>query len=339
MEEEINAYINEIKNRVRLFGEKYPRPVSSVYFGGGTPSLVGGDRLCEIFSSIKENFTVLENAEITTEANPNSASEDFFRTIKKGGFNRVSLGLQSANSDELKLLGRTHSLEQVKSAVKNAQSCEIHNISLDLMIGLPEQDESKLQYSIDFCANLNIPHISSYILKIEEGTPFYKRNLILPDEDKVSDLYLYSVSALRKRGYNQYEISNFSHENMESRHNLIYWHCEEYLGIGASAHSFMEGERFYFDRDIKGFIQGNPPEKDGTGGDFEEFAMMALRLNEGLTLNNCKKRFENGEELFSNVLKKVKKIPKHLINYDKEKIALTAEGFLISNAIIGEIVL
>lgn len=337
-EGEINGYVKEIKNRVAGYAEKYPRPVSTIYFGGGTPSLIGGERLAEILAAVKWGFKVENGAEITVEANPDSVDAAFFQRIAKAGFNRVSMGLQSANEDELRFLGRKHGTAQVKNAVEWARGAGIGNISLDLMMGLPGQDEEKLRRSMDFCASLRVPHISSYILKIEEGTPFYRQKITLPDDDRVSELYLYSVSYLKSLGYGQYEISNFSKPGFESRHNLQYWKCLEYIGIGPSAHSFMEGRRFYFSGDMNAFLAGADPAEDGGGGGFEEFAMLNLRLTRGLRAKDCAERFENGGELYKKARQKAAGLPNKLVSADEERVSLTAQGFLVSNAVILKII-
>ena len=173
------------------------------------------------------------------------------------------------------------------------------------------------------------------MLKIEENTPFYriKNTLILPDEDETSDLYLLAVDELKKVGFEQYEISNFSVKGFESRHNLKYWRCEEYLGIGAAAHSFKNGKRFYYERSIDGFIAGNPTIDDGYGGDDEEFIMLALRLSEGLIFENYKKIFKKA--VSENLIKKAKELEKHgLVKVTDYNISLTVNGFLLSNAVI-----
>ena len=209
------------------------------------------------------------------------------------------MGLQSAVDIERKALGRRGGCDDIKRAIERAKKAGIDNISLDLMLGIPNQTEESLKKSIEFCEKSGAKHVSAYILKIEESTPFYriKDSLALPDEDETCDLYLYAVSELEKSGFYQYEISNFSQEGFESRHNLKYWHCEEYLGIGASAHSFVDGKRFYYERSIDSFISGQPPVNDGFGGDEEEYIMLALRLSEGLifeefesdSANRCRK--------------------------------------------------
>lgn len=246
------------------------------------------------------------------------------------------MGLQSANQDELTALGRIHSTKQVEKAVRKAKELGIDNISLDLMLGIPNMTKKSLLKSIEFCDSLDITHISCYILKIEEGTPFHKNyeNLCLPNEDETSDLYLYMVEELEKRGFYQYEISNFAKKGFESRHNLKYWESKEYLGLGPAAHSYIGKERMFFPRDIQAFLQGNQPVFDSFGGDFQEFAMLKLRLCKGLSRKDCQKF---GQDKFEEILKKAKKIPPNLIIINKENIRLSSEGFLLSNAILSKL--
>lgn len=334
----LEAYTKAVCARLFSYGEKYGHcAVGTVYFGGGTPSALGAERLCAILKAAKAAFAVQETAEITVECNPADVNLAFFETLKNGGVNRISMGMQSANEDELKILGRRHTTQQVEAAMQAAREAGIDNVSVDLMLALPNSTCETLGNSIDFCAKLGADHVSAYILKIEPGTPFSKIKLELPDEDGAADQYLYMVERLKALGYAQYEISNFTRPGKESRHNLQYWRCGEYIGIGPAAHSFVGGRRFYFPRDLQGFLDGNAPVDDGAGGEFSEFAMLALRLSEGLQRAACEARFENGGTLYENVLNRAKRLPKPLIFASDEKIALTAEGFLVSNTILSEI--
>lgn len=331
IKEYTEGLIKRVKEFSLLYKEKYI--VDTIYFGGGTPSVLGENNLCAILSAVKEHFNVTEDAEITVEVNPERARLEFFEVLHKGGFNRISMGLQSANPDELKLLGRRHSLKDVENAVKYAKDSGIDNISLDLMIGLPGGTKDKLLNSIMFCDGLGVNHISSYILKIEEGTFFYRKGIEPMDDDEVSEQYLFVSEKLDELGYKHYEISNYTKDGYKSKHNLKYWNCEEYLGIGPSAHSFIDGKRFYFPRDTEGFINGNEYIYDGEGGDIEEKIMLKLRLSEGLSKSDLFS-YEGHEEIWKNLYKRAEKLPKNLININEDNIALTEEGFLISNSVI-----
>ncbi len=307
----------------------------TVYFGGGTPSLIGSDNIAKIMRHIRRT----SDCEATLECNPSDTgainSSFDFSVVARSGINRISMGLQSADDTERKILGRRGGCEEVKRAVEMAKKAGIDNISLDLMLGIPNQTEKSLEKSVEFCQNSGARHVSAYILKIEEGTPFFriKKALSLPDEDETCDLYLSAVEMLGKAGFYQYEISNFSEKGYESRHNLKYWHCEEYLGLGASAHSFVNGKRFYYERSIDRFIEGMPPVDDGFGGDEEEYLMLALRLSEGLIFKNYEKRF--GKPVSESIIKKARELEKHgLVKLDKDSVSLTVRGFLVSNSVI-----
>lgn len=311
------------------------RIYDTVYFGGGTPSLLGADNIALILSHIRTT----DNCEITLECNPSDTGSENsvfdFRRAAEGGVNRISLGLQSAVDSERKALGRRGGCADVERAIARAKAAGITNISLDLMLGIPNQTKDSLLESVEFCKRSGAAHVSAYILKIEEGTFFHKKkdSLILPDDDETSELYLEAVEALEKAGFAQYEISNFSKEGFESRHNLKYWHCEEYLGIGAAAHSFADGKRFYYERSIADFIGGKPPVDDGEGGSEEEYIMLALRLTEGLIFEFFESRF--GKKLPDGIVTKAKALEKHgLVAVDSKRISLTKQGFLLSNSVI-----
>lgn len=333
----MDAYTQAVIRSLRTYGENLHRTADTLYFGGGTPSLIGAKRLNAIISAAKECFG-LKNAEITVEVNPSRELDGFFEKIREAGVNRLSIGLQSANGEELKLLGRRHTVQQAHEAVAAAQKAGFDNISLDLMLAIQGQTKESLLRSVEFCAEQNIPHISAYLLKIEPGTNYYRRRgkLALPDEDFTGELYLFAVEELAKRGFAQYEISNFAKPGFESLHNLKYWHDEEYLGIGPAAHSFINGKRFYYERDIHAFINGAEPVQDGTGGGLEEYTMLALRLTEGLTNAGCVRRF--GNPIPDEMMNRTKRYEAAgLTVCDENNIRFTPKGFLVSNALIGEI--
>ncbi len=333
--ENYDEYRKALVREIKFWGQK-DTSVDTIYFGGGTPNLLGAENLSEILFSIRENFTVTGDCEITIEANPETVDYDFFLKIRKAGFNRLSMGVQAEDEKDLETLFRAHTKRQCKSAVFCAKEAGFDNISLDLMLGISSL--KNLDKSINFCKELNPCHISAYILKIEEDTPFYKmrEKLDLPDEEECSRQYEFMVKRLEDLGYIQYEISNFSIKGFESRHNLKYWKCEEYLGIGPSAHSFFNKTRFYYPRDLEEFIRNPQIILDGKGGDFYEYAMLKLRLTKGLSLLECKNL--GYEKEFLTLIKNAKKIPPHLINLSDEHINLTKDGFLLSNSIISSLI-
>lgn len=328
-EELLDKYVDSLIKSLEQWGGKFSRPINTVYIGGGTPSLLN-KRIIPLLDAVRKNFDVKENAEITLEINPQADIEEILKNAKKAGVNRLSVGAQSGNNAFLKKLGRTHTAGDTANAVKIAKGLGFSNISLDLMIGLPNSDLKTLKSDLEFLIKMDVQHISCYILKIEQNTVFYKlqNTLDLPDEDNISDQYLFMCEYLKQNGFSHYEISNFSKKGKESRHNLKYWKCEEYLGVGPSAHSFVEGKRFFYPKDIKEFINGNQPVADGMGGEAEEKLMLALRLSEGI--ETC--------DLSEKILKKFQLLADNgLALLQNNRFALSDKGMLVSNAIITEI--
>ena len=262
--------------------------LDTVYFGGGTPSILGGRRLAILLETVRARFGIAQNAEITAECNPHSTLKDTLRQMKSAGFNRISLGMQSAVDAQLRSLGRLHTVGDVVSAVHSAQDCGFEHLSLDLMLATPGQAPADIDEAVRLFDRLGVEHVSAYLLKIEEGTPFARQNVeeSCPDEDGQVLLYRHAVTALEQAGYRQYEISNFARGGRVARHNLKYWDCAEYLGIGPSAHSFIAGRRRFFPRDLAGFLSAGDPWAllcdDGAGGSPEEYLMLRLRLKEGI---------------------------------------------------------
>lgn len=304
----------------------------TIYFGGGTPVLLGADRLLTLLHSVQNRFGVGQ-AEITIEANPCSVDESFLLKLAKGGFTRISFGVQSMNDETLRVLGRGHTAERAAEMILAAGRAGFKHISADIMLAVPSQSIDEIKSSIDILAALPVDHLSAYLLKIEEGTFFAKR-YTEPDENFAADCYLAMVDRCKKHGFFQYEISNFSkNESAKSIHNLKYWQCEEYLGIGPAAHSFYNGNRFYFPRNLIEFDDADDPWKitvnDSTGGDEDERLMLGLRLAKGIL-------FEDFSPEFCNRLKHKAPplIKASLLTMNNRGIALTTQGFLVSNSII-----
>ena len=324
-----NDYVSALHREIKAWGKKINSTVDTVYFGGGTPSLLCGDIL-PLMEVIRESFRVSDGAEITAECNP-GLDYGFLSAAAECGVNRISFGVQSGSDSRLKALGRTHTVNDAVCAVSAARRAGIKNISSDIMIALPESNTRTLKEDIDFICSLNPDHISAYLLKIEANTAFGARKafLNLPDDDNTADQYLFLCRELGERGYEHYEISNFAREGKKSRHNLKYWRCEEYLGIGPSAHSYVEGKRFYYPKDIKAFIAGNGTRFEGAGGSVDEKIMLGLRTNEGIALS-----------YFSDTaLKKAENLQKAgFLEIKDGKIILTDRGMLLSNSIITELI-
>lgn len=333
--DELTEYTERLISGIKAWGNKLDRAVDTVYFGGGTPSLLGHERLTAILKAVMRSFPVTDDAEITLEVNPTSADTLDFTVLRRAGFNRLSVGLQSANDHELKILGRRHTAADARYTVQRAQAAGFDNISLDVMLAIPEQTKESLDRTLRFCADCNVQHISAYILKIEEGTPFYQQRnqLSFFTDDEQAAFYEQTVEALAELGYHQYEISNFSLPGCESGHNLHYWHDEEYLGLGPSAHSFINGKRFYYDGDFSSFYVDRVTE-ESEGGDSDEYIMLALRLNEGLQFGEYEKRFHR--PVSEGLIRAAEKLQAQgLCRVTDDAVALTVKGYLVSNAVIG----
>lgn len=315
-ESESRNYVKRVIEKIK----KYSGEFDTVYFGGGTPSAIPPELIGEILNASKEQFIIDENSEITVECNPKKELGEIFEKYASYGINRISLGMQSAVDKERFALGRSAGRAEVERAVNAAKNAGIENVSLDLMLGIPNQTEESLTESLDFIDKMKVQHISAYMLKIEKGTRFYemKDRLSLPDENVVTKLYLKTVKSLGELGFKQYEISNFAKDGYESRHNLKYWRLIPYLGIGKSAHSFWNGKRFYYDVDFNLI-------PDGDGGSDEERIMLSLRLNEGIDKSLLKKPYGQF-------------IKMGLMGENKDRVFLTPEGMLVSNTIISELI-
>lgn len=306
------------------------RRVDSLYFGGGTPSRLQAEQLCRIIRFVRPFLTA--NAEITVECNPADYLETLLPALAAADLNRISLGMQSAVDNERRALGRRADRERLWEVLSLCRQNGIENISLDLMLGIPGMTEESLKESLRFVADAKVPHLSAYLLKIEPGTPFasMERQLALPEEDEVCDQYLYAVARLKEMGLPQYEISNFARPGFESQHNLKYWQCKEYLGIGPSAHSYLDGKRFYYPRDLSAFLNGQPPVPDGNGGSLAERLMLGLRLSCGVSPSLLTPEAQKKAVLYI----------KHGLMYTTPQgyVAMTPQGFLLSNSIICELI-
>lgn len=322
-----------IRNLSRYRGKNYREKFDTVYFGGGTPSLIY-NYIAEILGAVDYS----QNAEITVECNPESANEEVLRELKRAGVNRLSFGVQSLDENELTALGRTHSANAAREAIMLAHSLGFENISADLMLGVPFKNRAEnrqilrsLEKTVDGLCELPITHISAYLLKIEPNTLFGKNHGIkemLPDEDLQAELYLKTVGLLARHGFKQYEISNFAKAGFESRHNLKYWRAEEYIGIGPSAHSYYNGKRFAAPRSLAKFLESEfqieeitdeAPDKD------EEKILLGLRLCEGVRLS---------DQISGQLEKRLCLIPEEYYKIEDNRLSLTPNGFLVSNEII-----
>lgn len=331
-EDRMDAYAAALNRSLRDAASKAAAyRVDTVYFGGGTPSFFGASRLAALLETVFACYAVSPGAEITTEANPESARDvDALRTLRRAGFNRVSLGMQSADDQELRALGRIHTAADTAAAVDAARRAGFDNLSLDLIYGLPGQTRERWRANLAAAVALAPEHLSCYGLKAEPGTPLYARrhSASLPDDDAQADMYLDTVAFLAGRGYAQYEISNFARSGYESRHNLKYWTLGEYLGFGPGAHSDFGGRRFAVARDLDAFLRGDTAYSEDTPIAPEERAaervMLGLRLTRGL----------QAEELAGAEAALEACAAHGLAERVENRWHLTPRGFLVSNAII-----
>lgn len=316
-EELAERYADAVIRNLRYYNEDY----DTVYFGGGTPSLMARQ-----IPRILDEIHRTASAEVTVECNPLEMDKETLKILRGCGVNRLSVGIQSAVDEELAALGRTHTFEQARQAVLTANKVGFYDISADIMIGTPGQTAETLTRTIGELGDLPLTHISAYMLKIEPNTVFGKKPPALPDEDETAELYLSAVCLLENARFMQYEVSNFARRGMTSRHNLKYWRREEYLGIGAAAHSFYKGKRFAVTRNLREFIASEHQTElvtDENPNGIEEKIMLGLRLAEGIP-----------KELWALIQSGLPLIPKQYYKIENDRLSLTADGFLVSNEII-----
>lgn len=320
--------------------------VDTVYFGGGTPSYYGGKRLKELLAAVRKHYRVEKDAEITFEANPDSADVRTLRSLRRAGFNRISLGMQSACPAELKAAGRPHTVEQGDGAAAAARKAKLKNLSLDLIYGLPGQTMDSWRRTVEHVLELDPEHLSCYGLKVEEGTRLAQRvaeGEALPGDDLQADMYLWAVRFLAERGWEQYEISNFARPGFASRHNLKYWRLEEYAGFGPGAHSDFGDVRYAYVRDLDGYCRGvaegadmlSESERIPPRARDLEYLMLGLRLVQGVERREFEDRFRLPFAPIQAVLEAFRGTG-HAAEA-QGRWHLTPEGFLVSNQIIGQV--
>ncbi|MCD8375622.1 MAG: radical SAM family heme chaperone HemW [Oscillospiraceae bacterium] len=320
--------------------------VDTVYFGGGTPSFFGVENLAALLKGIKKKYPVSRDAEITLEANPDSVEPKSLKQLRRAGFNRLSLGMQSADNGQLAALGRPHTFEQTHLAVLSARRAGFENLSLDLMYGLPGQDMASWQDTVEQALALAPQHLSAYGLKVEPGTPLARQveqGEALPDDDEQAAFYLWAVRHLEQAGFEQYEISNFARPGLASRHNLKYWLLEPYMGFGPGAHSDFGGHRYSYIRDLEGYIQGvlqggRLVDEDDPIPDRErssEYLMLGLRTAGGIDLNHYQREYRMRA---APIVARLEDFRAQGWAAEREgRWRLTPEGFLLSNQIIGQL--
>ena len=345
-EDRMDRYVSALCRQLAEIAQRTTaHTVDSVYLGGGTPSYLGEKRLRRILKTVKKHYHLSRDAEITLEANPDSAGDwRALRSLRRAGMNRLSLGVQSADDGLLRTLGRPHTFAQAEEAAAAARRARIRNLSLDLIYGLPGQDLAGWKDTLERAAALEPEHLSCYGLKVEEGTPLWdmQEKMDLPDDDAQADMYLWTVERLGALGYEQYEISNFARPGRASRHNMKYWTLCEYAGFGPGAHSDLGDVRYAYLRSLDTYCAGveagvsvlessehiPPRERD------IEYVMLGLRLTQGISRQEFENRYRLPFAPIQSVLERFRATGHAALA--GERWRLTPEGFLVSNQIIGQ---
>ncbi|MCR6513504.1 MULTISPECIES: radical SAM family heme chaperone HemW [Clostridium] len=322
--------------------------INTLFIGGGTPSYLDEEDL-EILLKTLNNLTYKKDAEKTIECNPGTLNKKKIEIIKDNGINRVSLGLQTTNDNLLKEIGRIHTFKIFKDNYEELIKGGITNINIDLMFGLPNQNLGEFLNTLNDVLKLNPNHISVYSLIIEEGTPFYnlyeKDMLKLPSEEEEREMYSKAKELLEEKGYHQYEISNYSKKDKECKHNIVYWKLEDYLGVGVSSSSYVEGERFKNIDDIEKYIKNineghtviETKSKNSEKEDIEEFIFLGLRLIDGINLKEFEKRFKVSIfSIYEEVIEKY--IKTNALTIEGGNLKFTPKGIEISNYILSDFI-
>ena len=345
---EKKEYIKNLKKEINLYKEEFKdKYFDTIFLGGGTPSILEGEELEEIFNEIYKNFSILKDAEITIECNPGTLTKKKLQTMKKCGVNRLSIGLQTTQNKNLKYIGRIHTYEIFEKNYKEALEVGFENINIDLMYSLPNQSFDEYKESLDKVIRLSPTHISSYSLILEENTKLHKmyenKEFELNSDELDIKIYDYTIDKLKENGYNHYEISNYSKNNYECKHNIIYWKCENYLGLGAGASGYINNIRYKNVDSINDYnrlLKNNqkPIEEINklTSKDkIEEAIIMNLRMTEGIDILEFNKKYDiNFKEKYNNILEKLKY--ENLIIEKNNRVFFTRRGRQISNTVLIE---
>lgn len=355
--ETMEAYASCLCREIEAAGKLYPdHEVRTVFFGGGTPSILKKERICQIMEALRRAFSLAEDAEITIEVNPGTVDADKLAAYYAAGINRLSIGVQSLQGNELQALGRIHSTEDFFQTYSMAIKSGFNNINVDLMSAIPEQTLESCQDTLRQLLSLDRPpsHISAYSLIIEEGTPFYENTPVLPDEEMDRLFYKITNDILKAAGYHRYEISNYAREGCECRHNRVYWERGEYLGFGIGAASLMQETRFSNIRDLQTYLKllsGEAADGPSTGQltehlrqevshltereQMEEFMFLGLRLTEGVSKKRFFKTFgKKFTDVYPGISEKL--IREGLLVQEGDRLKLTELGLDVSNRVMAE---
>ena len=335
-------YFVALNKQIDIKAESADITVDSVFFGGGTPSLVNPKHIYDIMEHFRRGFSFDRDSEVTIEMNPNSVSKEKLKIYKEAGINRISIGLQSADNEELRLLSRLHSFEEFLKAYDEVRNAGFDNVNIDVISAIPKQTLKSYENTLNKVVNLQPEHISAYSLIIEENTPFfelYKDGKDLPDEETEREMYYLTKSLLDSCGYKRYEISNYAKAGKECRHNLGYWQRKPYLGFGIAAASLCKETRYQMHNDLKAFINGNFREEEtalSQNDMMEEFMFLGLRLCKGVSKKEFYECFGlRMEEVYGEQLLKLER-EKCLINGDF--VALTDTGMDVANYCMSEFI-
>lgn len=342
-----DRYIDALNKEIEETSKEYI--IDTIFIGGGTPSSLSSNQLEKLLSKVN-SFKFASDIEFTVECNPGSISEEKLNVMKKYGVNRLSMGLQAVQNSLLKGIGRIHSYEVFTENFNLARKCGFDNINVDLMFALPNQKVSEWKKSLEVIISLTPEHISAYSLIIEEGTRFYKLyeqdKLRLPSEDEEREMYHLAKDLLKKNGYQQYEISNYSKSGLECRHNIAYWKMNNWLGLGSAGSSYINGERFTNFSNIEKYIECMENSKsardeynvNSENENIEEFMFMGLRLIEGISENEFRTRFNKSiDDIYKEKIKKF--VDMGLLIRDERSIRLSGKGIEYSNNVMSEMIL
>lgn len=341
-----NDYIRRLVEEIRSNKDTEAR-TDSIFIGGGTPSAIDENFIKEIMEELFESFRVTKDAEITIEANPCTLTEKKLVSYRKAGINRISIGVQSFNDENLKTLGRLHKAEDAGKAFYRARKAGFENINLDLMFAYPNHDLKSWSKTLEKAVRLDPEHLSFYSLQLEEGTELFERymnnQVEMPSEECDRAMYHEAVNFLTNHGYEHYEISNCAKAGKACKHNLKYWNLDNYLGIGLGAHSFMNGIRWSNTKDLKTYINGNIKNREHSNSFFDnvsDYMITALRLADGIDLEKFRNRF--GKDLFEIYEREIPKIEYYkeqgLLELTENRLRITRRGIDISNKILEEFV-
>lgn len=348
--EKKKRYIKALEKEIEIYSKMdNKRKIDTIFLGGGTPSILKPDEIESIFEKLNSSFDISEDAEITMECNPGTLDEEKLNAMKKSGVNRLSIGLQAVQNDILEYIGRIHTFEEFEKTYNLVRKCGFDNVNIDLMYNLPNQREKEWMETLEKVVSLNPEHISAYSLILEEGTELcdmYERGeFTLSGDDTDIKMYRYTIDYLKENGYMQYEISNYAKTGKECRHNIIYWKCDNYIGLGAGASGYIGNRRYSNIPEVDEYNEtveaGKLPvlsEEVLTDEEkFEELVFMGLRMNEGVLYEDFEKISSiNIRKYRKEIIKRLKK--DNLIECDENRIKLTQSGREISNKVFLDII-